>query len=295
MSKNTKNYILVTGGAGFIGTNLIKGLLKDTKYQIISLDNYISGSKSNHIINKRVKYIKGETKNISAKFKNLRKKIKLIFHFGEFSRVFQSFDNKKSLIYSNIYGTVEVIEFCRENNIKIIYSSTSAGFGNNFADKHLSPYTFTKCNSLDMIINYSKWFGLKYEMLYFYNVYGGNEKIKENMKAVIDIFKDCKRKNKYLPVVKPGKQSRVFTNIDDVIKACLLIMRKNRNAHYLIKAKKSYKMIEIAKMFNHPFKFIKKRKGERFASSAPREIRNIKVNQILCKKDIKEYLKEEFL
>ena len=121
-----KNIIIVTGGAGFIGSNLIELLLKKTSDRIISLDNYSAGTNKNHIRNSRVNYIKGDTIDFFKHFNKIKKKIKVIFHFAEFSRIFQSFENVKKCLNSNISGTQEVIKFCLENNIKIIYSATSA-------------------------------------------------------------------------------------------------------------------------------------------------------------------------
>ena len=144
-----KNIILITGGAGFVGTNMIKILLKKTNNKIISIDNYSSGSKLNHIKNKRIKYIKGNTKNIFKICNSFKKKISVIFHFGEFSRIHQSFSNIEECIESNTHGTNSVFNFCLRNKIKLIYSATSASLGNKGKDKNLSPYAFTKSNNLE--------------------------------------------------------------------------------------------------------------------------------------------------
>ena len=135
-----KDYIAVTGGAGFIGSNLIKLLLKKTKYKIISLDNYSTGSKKNHLKNKRIVYIKNDTKNISKVLNSKKRKIKTLFHFGEFARIYQSFSNLNDCMSSNSIGSNEVFNFCFKNNIKLIYSATSASIGNDGNDINLSPY-----------------------------------------------------------------------------------------------------------------------------------------------------------
>ena len=161
----TKNKIIITGGAGFVGTNLIKLFLKKTNFKILSIDNYSSGKKSNHIKSSRIKYINGKTVNISKLVKNPNE-IKSVFHFGEFARIYQSFLKMNECINSNSIGTHEVFRFCLENKIRCIYSATSASLGNKGKDKNLSPYAFTKAKNLEMLENLNKWFNLKYEVIY---------------------------------------------------------------------------------------------------------------------------------
>ena len=214
------NIIIVTGGAGFVGSNLIEYLLVKTKKKIISLDNYSTGSIQNHIKNKKVKYIKGNTRDINKILSKHKKEIHSVFHFGEFARIFQSFEKFDQCFEFNSIGTKAVFKFCLENNIKLIYSATSASLGNGGDDKNLSPYAFTKSKNLELLENLRKWFNFKFEVIYFYNVYGPRQISRGKMATVIGIFEDFYKKNKPLPVVKPGSQTRRFTHIDDTIKTC---------------------------------------------------------------------------
>ena len=262
-----KNIIVVTGGAGFVGTNLIELFLKKKKLNIISIDNYSSGYKKNHIKNKRIKYISTHTKNISKKLSNIKKKIQCIFHFGEFARIYQSFLKLEECIESNSIGTHAVFNFCLENNIKLVYSATSATLGNKGNDQNLSPYAFLKAKNLELLENLKKWFNLKYEIIYFYNVYGPKQIKTGDMATVIGIFEDCYLKNKPLTVVRPGSQSRRFTHIYDTVEICFLAWKKNKCRHYSISHKQSWSIFQVASIFDSKIKMMKARKGERYASA----------------------------
>ena len=262
-----KNIIIVTGGAGFIGSNLIKYLIKKTKYKIISIDNYSTGSINNHVQHKNVKYIKNDNIHIFNILKNYKKKIKVIFHFGEFSRIYQSFLKPKECLESNINNSFAVINFAKDNKIKIIYSATSSAFGNNGKDENLSPYAWAKTKNIELIKNYSKWFGLKYELLFFYNVYGSGQIQTGPMSTVIGIFEKQFKKKIPLTVVRPGTQKRDFTHIDDIINGCYLAFRKGRQNEYMLGTNKKYSILQIAKMFKRKIKFLPQRKGDRSGSN----------------------------
>ncbi len=286
-----KNLILVTGGAGFVGTNLIKLLLKKTNYNVISLDDYSSGYKINHIKNSKVKYIRGKTSNIGSLIKD-PSKIKTIFHFGEFARIYQSFLKMNECIESNSVGSNAVFNFCLKHNIKLIYSATSASLGNNGNDKNLSPYAFTKSKNLELLENLKKWFNFKYEVIYFYNVYGPHQICKGQMSTVIGIFEDHYKRGKPLPVVKPGTQTRRFTHIDDTVNICYHAWKKNLCRHYSIANKKSHSLLEVAKMFNSKIKFLPKRPGERYASAIINKNLSNKMYKHFGKIYLKDYIKD---
>ena len=286
-----KNKVVITGGSGFVGTNLIKLLINKTKYKIISIDDYSSGSRSNHINNPRVKYIKGNTVNISKLIKN-PKKIKTVFHFGEFARIYQSFLKMNECISSNSVGSNAVFNFCLKNKIKLIYSATSASLGNKGNDKNLSPYAFTKSKNLELLENLKKWFNFKYEVIYFYNVYGPHQICKGHMSTVIGIFEDHYKRGKPLPIVKPGTQSRRFTHIDDTVRICYLAWKKNLCRHYSIANKKSYTLLNVAKMFNSKIKYLPKRPGERYASALINKNLSNKMYKYFGKIKLKDYISD---
>ena len=286
-----KNIIVITGGAGFVGSNLVELILKKTKYKVLSIDNYSSGNKKNHIENKRVIYIRSNTKNISKVLNHVKKKIHTVFHFGEFARIYQSFIKMNECIESNSIGTHSVFNFCMTNKIKLIYSATSATLGNQGEDKNLSPYAFTKAKNLEMLENLKTWFNFKFEIIYFYNVYGPKQINLGNMATVIGIFEDQSKNNIPLTVVKPGTQSRRFTHVKDTVETCYYAWKKNKCKHYSISSKKSFSIIDVARMFGNSIKFLPARSGERYVSSLTGMNLSNKVLQRFGKIDLKEYIK----
>ncbi len=194
-------------------------------------------------------------------------------------------------INSNNIGSNAVFNYCLKNNIKLIYSATSASLGNKGKDKNLSPYAFTKAKNLELLENLKKWFNFKYEVVYFYNVYGPNQISKGDMATVIGIFEDHYKSKKPIPVVKPGSQTRRFTHIYDTVEICYMAWKKNLCRHYSIASHNSYSIQEVAKMFGTKIKYLPRRSGERYASALTSMNLSNKVYKFFGKISLKKYIK----
>ena len=258
--------ILVTGGAGFIGSSLIKELSKSIGNEIISIDNYSSGLIKNHIEN--VKYIQANTWDIKYIINDNFAEFKpdIVFHMGEYSRIHQSFDEISNVYKSNTWGTQQVFEYALKHKAKLVYSGSSAIFGQEH-NKNLSPYAFTKSNNTHLLYNYKKWFDLDYCICYFFNVYGGGQIKTGNYATVIGIFEDQYVNNLPLTIVKPGTQTRCFTHIDDIIRGILLVAEKGSGDGYLLGSKDEISINNVVTMFDTESILINERKGERYSSS----------------------------
>ena len=264
-----KNEIVVTGGLGFIGRNFIKYLDKKLrKCKIIILDKSKKNLKRFNLKSKNNKIIIIISKTIDIERKlSTYKKIHTIFHFGEFSRIVPSFTYTNECFSSNTIGTYKVLKFCADNKIKFIYSASSSRFGNYGKDENLSPYSWTKSKNIELIKNFNIWYGLKYEIVYFYNVYGDDHSRYDKLSAVIGIFEGQYLKNKPLTLVLPGNQTRDFTHVDDIVRGTYLAWKKNLNRDYLLGTGKKYSIKYIAKLFNHKIKLVPSQPGERLSSS----------------------------
>ena len=285
-----KNFIIVTGGAGFVGSNLIDLLIKKTKYKVISLDNYSSGKKKNHIKNVRVKYVKCNTSNIKSILNKIKSKIRAVFHFGEFSRIYQSFKKFDECYQSNTIGSKAVFKFCLDNNIKLIYSATSASLGNSGDDKNLSPYAFTKSQNLELLENLKKWFNFKFEVIFFYNVYGPRQIKTGDMATVIGIFENQYLNKKPLSVVKPGTQTRRFTHIQDTVETCFEAFKSNKCNYFSITNNKSYSILDVANLFKTRIVYLKPRSGERYASALTKISHKNQIIRKMGKLQLKDYI-----
>lgn len=254
--------ILVTGGAGFVGSNLIESLVKNPENQVYSLDNYFTGKKENHI--EGATYIEGSTKDID---RLIDFKPDLVYHLGEYSRVEQSFDDIKTVWEYNKDGTFAVLEFCRKNDCKIVYAGSSTKFAVGDEGRNLSPYAWSKATNTDLVQNYGNWFGLKYAITYFYNVYGPREISEGKYATLIAIFKEKIRKGEPLTVVSPGTQQRNFTYVGDIVKGLLLVGEKGEGDGYGLGNHEAYTILEIAQMFGGEIEMLPERKGNRMAAT----------------------------
>jgi UDP-glucose 4-epimerase len=258
--------VLVTGAAGFIGTNLIKHLKRvHPDWEILGYDNYFTGKNENHV--EGVKYISGHTWEINQRFETIVFNPDIVFHFGEYSRIVKSFDDRDYVIKSNLRGTTEVLKYCLDKGAKLIYSASSSKFGNNGADENLSPYSWTKAKMVELIKNYNNWFGLRYEICYFFNVYGPGQIMTGDYATVIGIFERQLKEGNKLTVVSPGTQSRDFTHVEDVVRGVVMATQVNMNKEWHFRSGKNERIIDVAKMFaGDNWELIPERRGERFTS-----------------------------
>lgn len=250
--------ILVTGGAGFVGSNLCRHLAQDSQNMVCSLDNYFTGSEENHVSG--VRYIKGETKDIDALVDFVPD---LIYHLGEYSRVEQSFDDMELVLRYNKIGTFKVLEFVRKTRAKLIYAGSSTKFGDDGENKDASPYAWSKSSNTQLVQNYASWFGIDYAITYFYNVYGKGEISNGKYATLIARFVEKMRLKQTLDVVSPGTQRRNFTHVDDIVDALVLIGLRAHGDEYGIGAKEAYTVLDVAKMFGGQINMLDPRRGNR--------------------------------
>jgi UDP-glucose 4-epimerase len=262
--------LLVTGGAGFVGANLIKSLLSDyPAAAIVSLDNYFTGVPANHVNDPRVTYIDGSTVDLAKIWAGRGlPSPEIVFHLGEYSRIVQSFDDHDLTWEFNLLGTKEVVKFASANGSKLIYAGSSSKFGNDGQDENLNPYAWTKAKNIEYIRNYANWYGLDYAITYFYNVYGPGQITSGKYATVIGIFEDRYLRGEPLPVVSPGTQTRDFTHIDDIVRGIVLVAQKGSGDGYLLGAGHEWPLLEVAQMFGVPYTLIPALPGERTRGQA---------------------------
>lgn len=256
-----KKIILVTGGAGFVGSSLIARLALDADNEIYSLDNYFAGSADNHV--EGVEYIEGHTKDIAALVPVTPD---IVYHLGEYSRVERSMTEMREVWDLNIHGTFEVLEFCRTKQCKLLYAGSSTKFAADGAGRNQSPYAWSKATNSELVKNYGEWFGLEYAITYFYNVYGPGERGSGEYATVIGIFAELAAAGKSLPVVSPGTQERNFTHIDDIVDGLVLVGKKGSGDEYGLGSPESFSIMDVAQMFGGEIEMMPERKGNRMGS-----------------------------
>ena len=259
--KMNKKIILVTGGAGFIGTQLVEALLKKGDCLVVSLDNYFTGKKENHVYG--VEYVEGHTKDIEKLITTIPD---IVFHLGEYSRVEKSFDDMETVWDSNKNGTFAVLEFCRKHNVKLVYAGSSTKFGDGGLGRDQSPYAWTKASNTELVRNYGEWFSLKYAITYFYNVYGPREITQGSYATVIGIFREKSKQGLAIPVVSPGTQKRNFTHVEDIVKGLMLVGEHGDGDNYGLGSEESHSILDVAKMFSSDIEMLPERKGNRLDS-----------------------------
>ena len=280
-----KKRILVTGGAGFVGSNLCERLAKDKNNEVYSLDNYFTGSKDNHVEN--VTYIEGLTSDID---KLINFEPHTVYHLGEYSRVEQSFDDIEKVWKFNKDGIFAVLEFVRKTGAKIVYAGSSTKFGDGGLGRSASPYAWTKASNTELVENYGAWFNVPYAITYFYNVYGKREIQTGKYATLIALFKEKMKNNETLTIVSPGSQKRNFTHIDDIISGLILVGENGYGDEFGIGSPDSYSIKEIAEMFGGKIDMLPERKGNRMTA----DVMTAKTEALGWKptKSIKEYIKE---
>jgi len=283
-----KKTILVTGGTGFVGSHLCERLVQDKNNRVISLDNYFTGSKDNHV--EGVEYIYGETKDIDEFVTDIPD---IVYHLGEYSRVLTSFDDIDLVWRLNVLGTFKILEFCKKNKVRLIYAGSSTKFGE-FNDsgegENQSPYAFFKSTNTKLVNNYGKWFGLDYAITYFYNVYGGREITDGKYATLIGIFGRKHKNGESLTVTSPGTQRRAFTNIEDTVDGIVLVGEKGKGDGHCIGTEKMYSILEIAEMFGGEIEMLPEKKGDREYSKI--DLTKMKELGWEAKRDVKDYIEE---
>lgn len=262
--KNKK--VLITGGAGFIGSHLCESLIGAGGHDVVSLDNYFTGSKKNHISG--VEYIEGSTKDIE-KIINFAPDI--IFHLGEYSRVEQSFDDINIIYEYNKLGTFAVLEFWRRHSCKLIYAGSSTKFGDAGLGRDQSPYAWAKATNTDLVKNYGRWFELDYAITYFYNAYGPRELSDGKYASVIGKFHRLSREGKPLPIVSPGVQRRNFTHVKDIVSGLMLVAEKGLGDGYGIGSDEDFSILELSELFDSEISMLPERKGNRMTAAVKNE------------------------
>lgn len=278
-----KKKILVTGGAGFVGSNLCERLAQNKNNEVYSLDNYFTGSKENHVSN--VTYIEGSSANIDSLVKFTPD---IIYHLGEYSRVEQSFEDIEKVWEYNKNGIFAVLEFVRKTGAKIVYAGSSTKFGDGGLGRNQSPYAWSKATNTELVQNYGAWYNISYAITYFYNVYGKREISTGKYATLIALFKERMKNKEDLTIVSPGTQKRNFTHIDDIVDGLILVGENGYGDEFGIGSPESFTILEIAEMFGGTIKMLPERRGNRMTA----DVMTTKTEALgwSAKRNIKDYI-----
>jgi UDP-glucose 4-epimerase len=261
--------VLVTGGAGHVGSHVIEELAKDPNNKIISLDNYLNGKETNHI--NGVEYRNGHTKNID---KLVPETPDVVYHLGEYARVTPSIEEPQKVFEMNTIGTFAVVEFCRQRKVgKLVYAASSTKFATEGQERFENPYSFTKANNVDLINCYGHWYNLPYAICYFYNAFGPRENGIGKYATLIAKFEQSYLNNQPLTIVKPGTQKRNFTYVKDLARGMILVGEKGNGDGYTLSNQKEYSVLEIAQAFGGEIEYIDGQPGRTESGNAPNKAR----------------------
>lgn len=252
--------ILITGGAGFVGSHLCERLAQNPINEVVSLDNYFTGSEDNEV--EGVRYIFGSTEDINS-IESLNGSFDYIYHLGEYSRVEQSFDDMELVWNYNKVGTYEVLKFAKKTGAKLIYAGSSTKFAH--VDV-VSPYQWSKASNTEFVKQYCEWNNIEYAITYFYNVFGPREIASGKYATLIAKFREAMKSNQPLTVVEPGVQTRNFTHVDDIVDALILIGEHGKGDEYGIGSDLDYEILSVAEMFGGPIEMLPPRPGNRLSA-----------------------------
>ena len=231
--------ILVTGGAGFVGTNLIKQLLSDG-HNVTSIDNYNTGKKENHI--EGCHYIEADITEYSFPIV-----YDLVFHMAAIARIQPSFESPEKYIDTNFSGTYNIVRYCTKNNIPLTY----AGSSSHHSGKFKNPYTFSKDLGEDIIKLYQEHFGLKSSVARFYNVYGPYQLTEGGYTTLIGRWLNNIQNDIQCVIYGDGEKRRDFTHVDDIVDGLIRIMKQEAYGHvFEFGREQNHSVNEVAKMLN---------------------------------------------